>query len=290
MVAVITKPLAAATLVAGLSWSSVTLGTSKQECVAAAQDAQSLRADAKLVSAREKLLICAREACPRVVRADCASWLTEVDQALPSLVVRVRDAGGADLAGALFLDGAKLRDSLDGAPVVLDPGPRRVRIELADGRSVEREVLVAAGEKNRLVVLEAPSAGSPAPGRGPPAAAQRGQVSEPPLKESSVAPWVIGGIGAVGLVTFGVLQVLARSEYDELEDGCGRARTCTDDELSPVRTKFVVSAVGLGVGVVGLGVAGTWLLVQSDGESGPRARLAVEPSPSGAMLRGGLSF
>ena len=62
----------------------------KAECVAAAQDAQDLREKNELQAAREKLLICAREACPKIVRVDCAKWLDEVQTSMPSIVVRAK--------------------------------------------------------------------------------------------------------------------------------------------------------------------------------------------------------
>src|ERR1700733_10936252 len=77
-------------------------------CIASAEAGQRLRLEAKLTSAREKLLACSQAECPTVLRADCAKWLAEVDRVFPSLVVRAVDGAGADIVEAsVYLDGAR---------------------------------------------------------------------------------------------------------------------------------------------------------------------------------------
>ncbi|MEO6420602.1 MAG: hypothetical protein ABIP39_14405, partial [Polyangiaceae bacterium] len=63
-------------------------------CVNAAEQAQRLRRDGHLRSARESLVACARETCPGPVRVDCKQWLGEVDADLPSIVVRALEDDG----------------------------------------------------------------------------------------------------------------------------------------------------------------------------------------------------
>src|SRR3954453_19637075 len=82
---------AAATVPATLHAQSV-----KQECARAAESGQRLLKAGKLTAGRAEFLTCARDVCPGAVRPYCLRWLEEVDAALPSFVVRARDAEGND--------------------------------------------------------------------------------------------------------------------------------------------------------------------------------------------------
>ncbi len=248
-------------------------------CATAAEDAQRLRDESKLSEAKDKLLMCSKSDCPKVVRTDCIGWLEEVTRSMPSLVVRAKDERGADADGKLYVDDKLAAPRLDGSAIDLDPGRHQVRVELADGTRLEQEVTVATGEKNRLVTLAAKSK----------AAVAKKTTAAPDASSSSVAPWILGGIGAAGLVTFGVLELVAQGEYSDMKDGCGATRSCTDGELSPIRTKFVAAGVALGVGVVALGSGITWKLLESD-QTKDRASLQLAPTSGGAFLRASGSF
>src|ERR1700753_253840 len=79
-----------------------------QACVAASTQGQTDRDEGRLLAAREQLLMCAREACPSIVRKSCADWLSELSGRIPSVVVRVQEAGQRDVTDA--------RVTLDGRP------------------------------------------------------------------------------------------------------------------------------------------------------------------------------
>ncbi|WP_437681462.1 hypothetical protein [Sorangium sp. So ce131] len=253
----------------------------KAECAAAAEEAQALRDAGKLGLAREKLLTCAQEGCPAVVRDDCARWLADVDARRPSLVLGARDARGGDLTDVrVSADGRLLAERLDGAAVGVDPGRVTLRFESAGLPPVERTIVVLEGQKARLVEVvfgERPRAAPAAPGapavpgsRAGAAAGERGV---------SVAPWISLGVGVAGLAAFGVLQGVARSEYAALEDGCGRTRSCTEDQVSPTRAKFTASGVMLGVGGSALALAAVLWIVDTSAAppaaSAPRVTAAV---------------
>src|SRR5688572_5732896 len=61
------------------------IAAKKAECVAGLDKAQASKASRKLVDARESYVTCSHEACPDMIREDCAKGLREVDEALPSL-------------------------------------------------------------------------------------------------------------------------------------------------------------------------------------------------------------
>src|ERR1700709_1044923 len=69
----------------------------KQACVGAYEDAQRLRKDGKLTDARSKLLVCAQDACPAVLRKDCTVWIGEVEQATPTVLLAAKSPIGKDI-------------------------------------------------------------------------------------------------------------------------------------------------------------------------------------------------
>lgn len=228
-------------------------------CVTAAGNAQDLRNANRLREARAALLVCSQRTCNTVVRADCERWLREVDGQTPSLVVRATDARGRDVLGArVMIDDAP--STLDGNPVAVDPGQRRVRVVARSGAVAEQRVLVALGEKARVVELKFDVALEE---DGTAYVAPSPTVKEATLPPASVAaketpgvaPYVIGGVGVAALLVFTYFEVSGHSAFSDLENGCGRTRSCTDAEIDPVKSKFVGAGVSLGVGLVALGAA-----------------------------------
>src|SRR5262249_13965446 len=91
------------------------LADDKAACLQAASKGQRMRAQHDLVGARDQFRACAAAGCPAIVQRDCATWLTEVDKALPTVVVTAKDAAGADLVNvSVSVDGQPLLTKLDG--------------------------------------------------------------------------------------------------------------------------------------------------------------------------------
>src|SRR4051794_15860289 len=87
----------------------------KAACVAAVEEADTLRTKGSLKAAREDFIRCAQTSCPKVVRDDCATGLREVEAELPSVVIRATDGAGNDLADVrVEARGATLSEHLDG--------------------------------------------------------------------------------------------------------------------------------------------------------------------------------
>jgi hypothetical protein len=264
-----------------------------EECASSAEQAQSLREQHRLVAATEKLRLCNREQCPRVVRGFCARWLTEVEAATPSLVVRARDARGRDVVGArVVLDGKVLQESLEGNAVLVDPGAHHVRYEAKGGDVREEDLLVAEGEKNRIVTA---SFGSELKPDGTAERAAALQPSPTPERQTTAEPsrgpghgvaYVLGGLGLAALGAAGYFEISGWAKYNDLHDGCGRTRTCSASDVDGVRTRFIAAGVFLGVGVVGVGVA-AWLLLNPSPRHdahAPVGRIELAPLPGGAAV------
>lgn len=259
----------------------------KAACAAGAEEGQTLRNAKKFGAAREKFLICAQEACPPIVRDDCAKWLEEMEARRPSLVFSAKDRRGGDLTDVrVFADGRPLAGRLDGSAVDIDPGEVKLRFETAGLPPVERTIVIVEGQKSRIieVIMGAPAGAGPAVGAGPDAPSDGGTF---------VAPWIFFGVGVAGLAVFGALQGVAQSEYADLEDGCGATRSCTDDEVSSTRAKFTASGVALGVGGAALVTAAVlWIADAAAGPpaAGPRVTAGFGPGGGFVGLTAPLGF
>jgi hypothetical protein len=226
-------------------------------CIGASTEGQTLRKQGRLLASRDAMIACARDACPAIVRSHCARWLSEVDAAIPSIVVRAQDATGADVLGArLAIDGRPAK--LDGQPVRLDPGEHTVAIE-SDHARKEEHVLLIEGESSRRVTLR--FAAPPAtPAAAPP-------LRDAPAAESHVEParrqahvptgaWVLGGVGVASLGAATYFALAANSQLGDLKTTC--SPHCSDAQTHSGRTDALLFDVFLGAGVAAVASALIW--------------------------------
>lgn len=237
-----------------------------QQCVRAYESAQELKLDKKLVEARHELRACMADVCPTVARQSCAGWLDEVEQAMPSVVLRFFDGEVEQNDVRVSVDGRPLVDRLDGAAIEVNPGPHTFRFEPAGGAPIEQSVTIAEGEKLRQVVATI----APPPAPPPPV--------PPPPPDTSVHPmaWVLYGLSAAGVGAFIGLGVHSLS----LED-C--EPTCTDDDVDDIVLFRALADVSLGVGALALGGA-IWITIASL-DSDVEVGVLAAPTAAGVRLR-----
>jgi hypothetical protein len=135
------------------------LADEKQVCNEAYAQAQTLRDAHKLLQAREQLRICARSVCPGFVASDCAKWLGEVQDVIPTVLFSAKDGAGADLVNVkATMDGLFLSSTMTGVGIEVDPGPHMFVFEAPDGSRVEKKAVVLEGRRNQIieVILAAP--------------------------------------------------------------------------------------------------------------------------------------
>lgn len=243
-------------------------GPDKAACIQAFDEGQDLRKEGKLLGARDKLLACASPSCPKLVRADCLKAAESIEGEVPSIVVKVQRDGVDATDATITIDAKPV--PLDGKPLLLDPGPHTVLVTVAGLPPTKQTVVLATGEKNRVVtVTMEPSKATPSqpPPVGPVAPTT-------PAASRPVWPWFALGLGAVALGGSAILGLGARSDYQRLEGSC--APRCDDGEVSSVRRRFLFADLALGVGVVavGFGVVG---LVRGAGERPPSVSLSIGP-------------
>lgn len=281
MLPALNRVLAFAAILGAATALASSAGADVGTCLKSAEHAQPLRAQGRLVEARSELIVCGAATCPAAVRKDCAGWLADVEEALPSVILEARDAGGQDLVDvAVFIDDVKVRTSLDGSALAIDPGARRVRFEAPDRLPVEQTVLLRQGERRRVIAVTLSTAGERVPAAStfaPPAPSGAATVRAESRPGVPVASWVLGGVG-VALAGAGLsLWLVGRAEHGELEQTCADAGTCAHGDIVASRTKLIAGDLLMGAGVLALG-AGVIIALST----GPR-RAAISLSPRGVV-------
>ena len=288
----------------------------KEVCLSSADLGQSLRDDGKYSSARDQFTTCERDVCPKLVHDQCAEWLHQIDEAMPTVLFGVKDDHGTDVAGARVLaDGKLVAASYDGKPVPLDPGAHDVRFERdAPTQSVSTHILLRTGEKNREVTAAFPAieAGPPGPEPevpGAPPAPTAPEASSGFRDGRAITSLTLlgGGVVGVGLgVFFGLTSQNERSEAATLRgqvgtSGCptpSTSDTCqqlSDKVDAQNRDAIVSDVLYVTGGVLAVGALTAWLLwpkAREEGHANAAKATWIAPvlGPGSAGVRVGGAF
>lgn len=305
-----TWPLAV--LLAATTTTTAAHADDKVVCANASENGQKLRDDGKLMKARQEFMVCSRDVCPGVIKKDCVDWLAQAEASLPSVVLAAKDEKGQDVTNVhVSFDGAPLSDRLDGKAIFVDPGEHTFRFESAGRAPIEQQAVIREGERNRVVAASWEAAPAPLPPAGGGTGVGTAPPPEQPHGKSKVPAILVGGIGIAALATGGVFLLLASNDFNDLKDTCGKTKTCTDDQVSPVKTKALIGDIALGVGAVAV-VGAVVLYITESGSSSASAtvgkndgkaetpkkkphpfalnKVDVAPTPGGAALMLGGSF
>ncbi len=261
------RPLRGLSLLAGLGWASSTGAaepnpTAKSSCAQSAEQAQRSRSSGKLKEARKGFVQCAQIVCPAQIRADCLSWLSQVEEETPSVLFRVFGANGDEVVrGEAEVDGNAVTP-FDGMPIALDPGAHRVVMRV-DGKEQAQTFVVVQGEKRKAVTVRL----APLPSASPP-------LTVPPAKSPPLWPGLLltmGGVGtaAAGAVSWGLGQV----GHDDLADGCAKQNRCAEADVRRAKTQLVIGDVLVPVGLI-LAAVGIYFVARSLSSSGTTSHAA----------------
>ncbi|MDC3961990.1 tetratricopeptide repeat protein [Polyangium jinanense] len=208
--------------------------------------ARSLVKLGRLVEATERYLAVTRmdlsrtQVTPafRKAQADALKEREELLPLIPSLTIEVTGPLGDGIT--VYVDGTQIPLALLGQKRPIDPGPHEVEVRRGETKVKKKVDLVV--KQTEKVVLMLP----PLPKPKPP---------EPDPFWRTIA-WVGIGVGAGGMVAFGVTGGLALSKEQELTTKCPN-RTCQPEFHADAdffdALRYATTA-GLVVGVVGLGV------------------------------------
>ena len=244
------KPALLLLALASVTAGQVALADDKSECLDAASNGQTLRDAHKLIEARDQFRVCARAQCPSVVQMSCVEWLESAEKSLPTVVLGAKNGAGADLVDVeVTVDGAVLATKLEGRSIPMNPGPHAFHFALADGTTVDEQVVVKEGEKIQpigAVLGRAPET--------PPTPATTSAHEQ--MRPRAVAGLAIAGVGVVlvGIgLAFGASAIsqnnssAAYCDVGGVKDDCyGQGVTLRNDAVNNAR----VSTLLLGVGAV----------------------------------------
>jgi hypothetical protein len=250
-------------------------------CIAASEQALSLRKEGKLHDELKQLAVCAEASCPAEVVAECARRIADVDAAMPTLILGAKDGAGNDLSAVtVSMDGAVLVRSLDGRPIAIDPGAHLFRFETPGQPPLEKTLVLREREKDRRenVVVGAPPVAAP-----PAATVTVGSAAPPP--PSHVSPrktlaLVSGGLGVAGVAlgaVFGAFasSIQSREKRDCSESACSsRPQAVADYDAATKDATGSTIAFAAG-GVFLAGAVALWLTAPAD---------AAPPTGAGAAL------
>ena len=244
---------------------------SGEACMRAYEGAQRTRLKKKLLASKGELLVCSHAACPDFLRRDCTKWLSEVEAALPSVVVVVR-SGNEEISDAeLRIDDEIV--ALEGSAINVDPGEHVFHVEASNGRSQQRKILISEAEKNRSIEFDFP------------------KEAETESKGRNLIPvYGLATLGVIGIGSFAFFGLRAHSRKQDLESCKGH---CPVDDVDAVRRDQIVGDVSLGLGLIALGGA-AWIYFGSSSESkAPPSsgwHMRVSPIARGAALSLGTSY
>jgi len=248
----------------------------REECANASEEGQLSKVKGQLRAAREKLLSCAEKTCPGPIRKDCEAGLAELERLTPSLVFGAKDRDGKDLFDVkISFDGKPLVERLDGKAVEVDPGEHTLLFEAPGLPPHEEKILIREGEKARVVV--ATLAKKEAPPKPKPKASGR---------QLTTTTLIVGGVGAAALAGAGVVGFVALGKRSSLYDSCGKAGTCSQDEVDSVYRLYDVSYVMAGVGGALLATSAVLYLTSSKPAAEERASVILSAWPGGATVSG----
>ena len=263
----------------------------KAACIAAFDAAQRARATLQLLETQNLLLQCARPSCGMSLMSECTQMYTEVERAIPSVVITAKDEGrNVDLTAVeVMIDGRPFAPSLDGRPIAVDPGEYQFTFKAPGHAPLERRIVIGTGDKYRQITIVFPAVEVPAPHSSGSAASTSSPESAPasPTGTSGadipVMSYVLGGVSVVGLGTFGVLRIISSQDFDTLEEGC--SPTCPKSDVSNLRQKYLFSNISLGVGAAAAAAAVLWYVFDADSGSSvePDVAIRFEPARGGGV-------
>lgn len=268
----------------------------QDSCFSAPVKGQKLQRAGKLIEARSRFTMCARNTCPRVVSQSCKHWLEQVRAAIPTVQFSARDQDGLDVSGVRISIDGNAAISLGPGAVEVDPGQHEFVFHHDGNADVTRRVMINKGSKKvgiSVIFPVAPAPTPPPPTPKPTPQRDTGKQSVPgtPSRPVPTLSWVLGGVGVAGLAsfaTFGTLGLVQRGSSDCSQSAPhGTFDSCQNGAF----TKFRIADISLGVAVVGLGAA-TWLYLKRPTvyERSTVLAVGVAPTAHGAVATVGATF
>jgi hypothetical protein len=274
------------------SWSETT-PDGRKECVDAYVRAQEYRKSDDLLGARASLWKCAATVCPGIIQSDCTSWLNQVVESIPSVVLEAKLGDDSVFEVTVSMDGTALTKQLDGKPIEINPGLHTFVFERAGAAPIEKRVIVAARARSQVVSATwtppQPAASAPLHLAGAGAEAPAAPVRTRPVP---VLTYVLGGVAVAAFGTFVGFGAAADQTQHDLESSCSPG--CSSSDVSSLKARFIVADIAAGVSALAAGGALAVFFMRPETKEREPVTSAVRIAPlnRGATLEwtGALSF
>jgi hypothetical protein len=251
--------------------------------------ARSLREMGKLVEAYVEFgrtEVEAKELAPQDPRyaktgESAAAERKEIEPKLGFVTIKLDHASDGT---TLEVNGEEVKRAQWGEPTPVVPGTTKVVVKTTGATPIEKSVPVSAGQKSE-VSIDATAPGGGGSNGDAVITEQPKSGPESPSQPTDLRTWsyVAGGVGVVGLVTFGVFGAMSRSKYNDLKDTCGgHCPPSRQDDIDSGKRSQTIANIGLVVGIVGV-ATGVTLFVLSGKK---KQSTEVVASPSWIGVRG----
>jgi hypothetical protein len=248
-------------------------------CITAYEQTQTLRKDEKLIAAKAQAAICSRDSCPALLSKDCAKWLAELENVIPTVILDPRAPTGALRADArVKVDGARFAGKIDGKPFPLDPGNHLFVFEADGAAPVESRLIVKEGDKNLKVTVTVTVA--------PAGVSSSGDGAKPSDRPIPIGVWIFGGATVVALGTSAFFAIDGLGKKSDLDKCKPR---CAASDVDAMSSSFTLADVALGAGVMAGAAAVYLFLTRPTAESSTAATSTARARtvPFAAPLPGG---
>lgn len=212
----------------------------------------------------------------RLGRGDRAEAARARAETLEAKLVRLAVRVTAQQPGLVVReDGATLPPTLWGADVPVDPGEHLVEAT-APGKKPYRVTVIVTAANVSVVVPALEDAAPPPPPPAtssaelPPRASESPPAARPPAppepRAHAKGPYVVLGVGALGVVVGSVYGARAFAKWSASRDHCREGNVCTRaglGEIEDAKSAARVSTAAFAVGLVGVAAGGAWLFVDT---------------------------
>ena len=301
-------------------------------CLASFSGAEEQARSGRLREAQEQFSKCAKASCG-TLQKKCAAGAERASADLAHVAIVVNDSAGQPLVDVLVkMDGEPLATRLDGRALPMDPGVHEFTFGARVGQPgryvwLTRKIMVVEGQREPIsVTLPAPAdaaadANADATSDAKPAdepsksddSTRAAKPADEPTREvastevspaaparrgGSALPWILGGVGVLGLGAGALFTYWGRNDNDALAQ-C--APECSPSSVTHIRQLYLASDISFAAGGAALAVS-TILFVTShphEAPPGAGARASgshtayvfdVQPTRSGAFATVGGSF
>jgi hypothetical protein len=182
------------------------------------------------------------------------------------------------------MDGKQILDGITGRPFPVDPGPHKFAfIEPTRGRQETTES-ARVGDHARVVEVTFPDPNAKEAAAATPGAPAADHPIVVHKKHGiPVMTYVLGGAGIVAAGTATYFRFSGASDYNHYNHTC--SPYCNPADIDPVRTKFLVSDIAIGVSAAAfVGAAVVYFLNNRGGDESAPAEASISPLVGGGAL------